>query len=378
MNNYKICKSCVMDSTDTYLKFDENGICDYCNNFKISIEPQWKRDLSDNSRILKIRDEIVSHGKGKKYDCIIGLSGGLDSSYTAYVAKEIMGLRPLLLHVDAGWNTEQAVRNIEKLVNGLNLELHTEVIDWSEMRDLQCAYLRSQVPDQDTPQDTAFFSALYKYARKNNIKYVLTGANYSTECCREPEQWGAYPGIDRLLINDINRKNGGKKLLKFPIVDILIYKIYYQYLLRMRIIKPLNLIEYSKENAENLLFNRFGWKKFKHKHHESLFTRFYEDFWMPNKFGYEKRRAHFSSLIMTKQMSRESALLRLKEPELSQEETKLEFDYVAKKLNLTSQELWIIFNGKNSDYRSYKNKHWIIKAGASILTFVGIEKRLFR
>jgi N-acetyl sugar amidotransferase len=367
-----------MDSSDTYLKFDENGICDYCNNFKISIEPQWKSDLSDHSRILKIRDEIISYGKGKKYDCIIGLSGGLDSSYTAYVAKEIMGLRPLLLHVDAGWNTEQAVHNIEKLVNGMNLELHTEVIDWSEMRDLQCAYLRSQVPDQDTPQDTAFFSALYKYARKNNIKYVLTGANYSTECCREPEQWGAYPGIDKLLINDIHRRNGGKKLLKFPIVDILIYKIYYQYFLGMKIIKPLNLIEYNKENAENLLFNRFGWKKFKHKHHESLFTRFYEDFWMPKKFGYEKRRAHFSSLIMTKQMSRDSALLRLKEPELSHEETKLQFDYVAKKLNFTSQELWQIFNGKNSDYRSYKNKHWIIKAGASILTFIGIEKRLFR
>jgi len=375
---YKICSNCIMDTSDEKIHFDENGVCDYCNNYKSNILPNWYTDARGEEELLRIADKIKKEGRGKDFDCIMGLSGGLDSSYAAYIAKEVMGLRPLLFHVDAGWNTDQAVANIEKLVDGLNLDLYTEVINWEEMKDLQIAYLKSQVADQDTPQDTAFFSMLYKFARKHKIKYVLTGANFSTECCREPEEWGAYPGIDYTLINDIHSKFGTKKLKTFPIVDILKYKILYRFIYGMKVVKPLNLVPFIKKDAEKKLNELFGWNSFQHKHHESRFTRFYEDFWMPNKFGYEKRRAHFSSLIMTNQMTREEALLRISSPELDDATTKREFAYVANKLDMSKEELKEIFNGENKTSYDYKNKRKLIGFGAYALKMIGLEKRLFR
>lgn len=289
-----------------------------------------------------------------------------------------MGLRPLLFHVDAGWNTDKAVGNIEKLVNGLNVDLYTDVINWEEMKDLQRAFFKSQIADQDMPQDIAFFSSLYKFAKKNKIKYVLTGGNFSTECCREPEEWGAYPGIDSTLINSIYKQFGNRKLKTFPIVDIIKYKLYYRYVLGMEVFKPLNLIPYIKKDVEGLLFKKFGWEKFQHKHHESRFTRFYEDYWMPRKFGYEKRRAHFSSLILTNQMTRDEALERISKPELDEFTLKQEFEYVANKLDLTVEQLQEIFEGKNKTYKDYKNKQGLVNIGAYIMTKLGLEKRLFR
>ena len=301
--NYKICVKTIMDTSDPTIVFDENGISDYYHNFQNNILPNWHPDEKGYSELMKMAEKIKKEGKGKDFDCIIGLSGGLDSSYALYVAKEIMGLRPLVFHVDAGWNTQQAVSNIEKVVDGLGLDLYTEVINWEEMKDLQVAFLKSQIADQDLPQDYAFFSGLYKFARKNNIKYVLTGGNFSTECCREPEEWGGFPGIDTLLVNDIHSKFGKRPLKSFPLVDILSYKLYYKYILGMQVFKPLNLIPYIKVDAEKLLMDKYGWEPFQHKHHESRFTRFYEDFWLPKKFGFDKRRAHFSSLILTKNLS---------------------------------------------------------------------------
>jgi len=367
-----------MDTSDSKITFDDRGVCEYCNNFDLNINPNWHTDQSGQFELLKIAEQIKQEGIGKDFDCIIGLSGGLDSSYTAFVAKEVMGLRPLLFHVDAGWNTDQAVGNIEKLVDGLGLDLYTEVINWEEMKDLQLAFLKSQVADQDQPQDIAFFSALYKFATKRKIKYVLTGANFSTECCREPEEWGAYTGIDKALISDIHSKFGSKPLKTFPVVDIFTYKIYYKYVLGMELVKPLNNVPYIKSEAESKLETLFGWEKFQHKHHESRFTRFYEDFWLPKKFGYEKRRAHFSSLIMTGQLKRDAALKRVEKPELTERFLKTEFEYVANKLDLTVEELQQIFEGENKTCLDYKNKHFLIWLGARIMKFLGLEKRLFR
>ena len=375
---YKICSSCIMDTSDPHITFNENCECDYCQNFKSSILPEWKYGENRMDELMAVAEKIKKEGIGKDFDCIIGLSGGLDSSYVAHVVKNIMGLRPLLLHVDAGWNTDQAVENIEKLVDGLGLDLYTEVINWEEMKDLQVAILKSQIPDQDIPQDTAFFSGLYKFARKHKIKYVLTGGNHSTECCREPDEWGAYPGIDSILINDIHDKFGKRPLKDFPIVDILRYKIFYRYIYGMEVFRPLNYVRYIKSEAEDTLHQLYGWKKFQHKHHESRFTRFYEDYWMPKKFGYEKRRAHFSSLIMTGQMDRKTALERLSKPELSDEFLIKEFDYVANKLDLAHDELEEIFRGENKTYANYKNKKFLIGIGANIMRFLGLEKRLFR
>jgi N-acetyl sugar amidotransferase len=374
----QICRVCLMDTSDPGIRFDASGKCDYCINFEQNLRPRWEADVADPSRIQAVADSIRTERKGQDFDCIIGLSGGLDSSYTAFVAKEVMGLRPLLFHVDAGWNTDQAVGNIERLVNGLELDLYTEVIDWEEMKDLQVAFLKSQIADQDIPQDAAFFSALYLFARKHRIKHVLTGSNYSTECCREPEEWGGYPGIDKRLILDIHSRFGNQPLKSFPLVDIFVYKVLYQRVLGMEVVKPLNLVPYVKREAERTLESRFGWKKFRHKHHESRFTRFYEDYWMPEKFGYHKRRAHFSSLIMTGQMEREEALDRLARPEMDEHFLTREFEYVANKLDLSVGELRSIFEGQNRTYRDYRNKRSLIGLGANMMQRLGMERRLFR
>ncbi|WP_041583521.1 N-acetyl sugar amidotransferase [Bdellovibrio bacteriovorus] len=376
--NYKICRKCIMDTSDPNIVFDGSGQCDYCNNFENNIKPNWHTDSRGREELMRLAAKIKKDGEKREFDCIIGLSGGLDSSYAAYVAKEIMGLRPLLFHVDAGWNTDQAVGNIERLVDGLGLDLYTEVINWEEMKDMQTAFLKAQVADQDIPQDTAFFSALYKFAKSHKIKYVLTGGNYSTECCREPEEWGAYPGIDRMLIQDIHSKFGKRKLKSFPIVDVLSYKIFYRYVLGMQVVRPLNLVPYVKKDAEDTLERLFGWKRFQHKHHESRFTRFYEDYWMPRKFGYEKRRAHFSSLIMTGQMTREQALERISKPEMDANFLKTEFEYVANKLDMTVDELQQIFDGKNRTCLDYKNKRFVIGLGSRVMSALGLERRLFR
>lgn len=376
---YQICSHCIMDTSDPSIRFDERGCCDYCINFELMIQPNWNTGEAGQAQLTRIAEEIRRAGKGKDFDCIIGLSGGLDSSYAAYIAKEKMGLRPLLFHVDAGWNTDQAVGNIEKLVDGLGADLYTEVVDWDAVRRMQVAFLRSGIPDQDLVQDAAFFSGLYGFARKYKIKHIITGSNYSTECCREPEEWGGYLGIDKTLFGDIWNKFGdGVPNNSFPLVDILIYKIWYQTVLGMTLHHPLNLVSFVKAEAEQELESKFGWRRFKHKHHESRFTRFYEDYWLPRRFGFEKRRAHFSSLIMTGQMTREQALDRISRPEMDEFFLKQEFEYVAHKLGLTKVELQRLFELPKVTYREYRNKRNIINFGANAMRKVGLEKRYFR
>ncbi|EIH4076595.1 N-acetyl sugar amidotransferase [Escherichia coli] len=378
MKKYKICNRCVMDTSDPNISFDDNGQCDYCSNFDKNILPNWNANNSGLSKLLEMSESIKKDSKGSDFDCIIGLSGGLDSSYAAYIAKEKMGLRPLLFHVDAGWNTHQAVGNIEKLIEGLGLDLYTEVINWEEMKDLQLSFLKSGIPDQDLVQDAAFFSSLYKFARKHKIKHVITGSNFSTECCREPEEWGGYLGIDTMLFNDIHRQFGTRPLNSFPLVDILIYKVFYQKILGMKVHHPLNLVPFTKKDAENELSEKFGWQPFQHKHHESRFTRFYEDYWLPRRFGYEKRRAHFSSLIMTGQMAREQALERLLKPEMDEHFLEQEFEYIAHKLGISVDDLKELFSIPKKTYKDYKNKRWLISLGTNILRTLGLEKRYFR
>lgn len=375
---YKICSNCVMDSSDPNISFDDRGYCNYCTNFMQTIAPSWSPIEGDSLRLDQMASAIKSGAKGLAFDCIIGLSGGLDSSYAAYVAVKKMGLRPLLFHVDAGWNTDQAVGNIEKLVDGLGLDLYTEVINWEAVKRLQVAFLRSGIPDQDLVQDAAFFSAMYKFARQNGVKAIITGSNYSTECCREPEEWGGYLGIDKKLFGDIWSRFGDGQPIDFPLVDILVYKIWYQKILGMRIYHPLNLVPYVKKDAEEELERLFGWKRFKHKHHESRFTRFYEDYWLPRRFGFEKRRAHFSSLILTGQMARDAALQRLLAPEMDEHFLKQEFEFVAHKLGLTPEELQQIFHSPRKTFRDFKNKRKVIGFGARALRAVGLEKRYFQ
>lgn len=366
-----------MDTTDPGITFDANGRCAYCSNFETAILPNWFPDERGAGELARLAEKVRRDGRGREFDCVIGISGGLDSSYVAHLAKVRMGLRPLLFHVDAGWNTDHAVGNIEKLVDGLGVDLYTEVVDWEAVKDLQVAFLRSGIPDQDLVQDAAFFSSLYRFARAHDVKHIITGSNYSTECCREPEAWGGYLGIDTRLFRDIHARFGKRPLDSFPLVDIMTYKLLFQKLLGMKLHHPLNLVRYVKEEAELELAGLYGWQRFQHKHHESRFTRFYEDYWLPRRFGFEKRRAHFSSLILTGQMTREEALQRISAPEMDEQFLEQEFEYVAHKLDLTVAELRDLFNAPRKTYRDYRNKRWLIHLGAGAMRTLGTERRYF-
>ena len=375
--SYRICSNCIMDTSDPGITFDEQGLCDYCRNYYENIKPNWHPNDKDETIFTSIIEKIKKDGKERDHDCLIGISGGVDSSYVTYLAKEKFGLRPMLFHVDAGWNSQEAVHNIERLVDGLGLDLYTEVIDWPEMKDLQLAFFKSQVPHIDTPQDHVFFAGLYNFAAKNGHKYILTGANYSTECVREPLEWH-YHASDLRQIKDIHHRFGQRPLKKFPTADIFKYKIFYRFVKGVRVVKPLNYVPYIKEKAMQELAERFGWQTYAYKHYESRFTRFYEGYWLPKKFGYDKHRAHFSSLILTKQMTREEALTRIAQPAYDEKTIAQDFEYIAKKLDLTVSELQEIMNGKNKTYRDYKNSKSLINFGTTILRMAGIQKVIIR
>jgi N-acetyl sugar amidotransferase len=365
-----------MDTSDSNIVFDDKGVCDYCNNYYENIVPHWHPDQASEDELKKIAAQIKKDGKGKDHDCIIGLSGGVDSSYVAYTAKKY-GLRPLLFHVDAGWNSQEAVNNIEKLVDGLGFDLHTEVVNWLEMQDLQLSFFKAQVPHIDTPQDHAFFAALYNFASKHGFKYILTGANYSTECVREPLEWH-YHASDLRQLKDIHRRFGSRVLDTFPLCDIFTFKIYYRFVKGIRVVKPLNFVPYEKEKSMAELAEKFGWQKYAHKHYESRFTRFYEGYWLPTKFGYDKRRAHFSSLILTGQMSREEALKKLSQHAYNEAQLASDFEYIATKLGISVEELQELHAGENRTYKDYKNSMGLIEIGTNVLRALGVQKALMR
>jgi len=372
MKHYQTCTNCVMDTTDAKITFDDKGICDHCNGFYKNILPNWHTDEKGWQALQKIVDKIKKEGIGKDFDCIIGMSGGIDSSYLTYIAKEKLGLRPLVFHVDAGWNSQVAVNNIEKLVDKLGLDLYTEVIDWEEMRDLQLAFFKSGVPHIDTPQDHAFFAMMYNFAERYKVKYILTGANYSTECIRNPIEWMYYQS-DSIQLRDIHNKFGTRPLVNFPITSILRHKVFLRYIKRIRVVTPLNYIPYMKAEAMRLLVDNFGWQPYPQKHFESRFTKFYEGYWLPKKFGYDTRRVQYSSLILTNQMTREDALEKLSRPPYDEDTIAQDFEYVATKLGISVEELQRHMDSPNKSYKDYKSQQNIYSVGSRLLKLLGLE-----
>ncbi len=361
-----------MDCSDSQISFDLTGICDHCVTYQKIIAPSWESMLGDNEKLSELVGRIKKSGSGKDFDCIVGMSGGIDSSYLVYLSKVKLGLRPLVFHVDAGWNSQEAVNNIERMVDALELDLYTEVIDWTEMRDLQLSYFKSGVPHIDSPQDHAFFATMYKFAEKHNVKHILTGANYSTECIRNPLEWMYYQ-TDSVQLRDIQKIHGSLPLRSFPTTSILKHKLYLPYVRGIKVESPLNYIDYKKEQAMALLQEKYGWQPYPQKHFESRFTRFYEGYWLPERFGYDTRKVQYSSLILTGQMTRDEALELLKKPALDAETVRQEFSYVAKKLNISNSELQGYFELPKKTYKDYRSQDFVYNLGAWGMKKLGLE-----
>jgi N-acetyl sugar amidotransferase len=366
-----------MDTSDPKITFNPDGKCDYCINFYENIKPNWNPIEGGNEEINLLIEKVKKDGLGKQYDCLIGISGGLDSSYVTHIAVNKFGLRPLMFHCDTGWNSDLGVSNIQKIIEGLNLDLVTEVVNWEEMKDLQRAFFKSQVSFVDTPQDLALFSALYNFAKKNSFKYIITGGNISTECVRESLDW-TYFSTDTKHVKHIHSIHGEKKLDTFPMCDILKYKTFYRWINKIQVIKLLDSVPFIKKNAIKELNSLYGWQEYPQKHYESRFTRFYESFWTPKKFNFDKRRAYFSSEILTGQMTRDQALEMISKPQLDEETMIKEFEFVAKKLDFTIDEFNDIFHGKNKSFRDYKNNFNLITLGTKLSKVLGLENRKFR
>lgn len=374
---YQICKNCVMNKSDSRITFNSDGKCDHCIDFEENVLPNWHTDQRGKNQLESTISKIKEDGKNRDFDCILGLSGGVDSSYMLHLVVKEFGLRPLVFHVDGGWNSELAVNNIQVMVDKLGLDLYTEVINWEEMKDFQLAFFKSGVPHLDIPQDHAFIATLYKFANKYNIKYIMNGGNISTECVRNPMEW-LYYGTDMAQIRDIKRQFGTIKMDTYPFSPIFNHKFYLRYIKGIKVIKPLNNMPYIKDEALKLLANEYGWKPYPQKHFESRFTKFYEGYWLPERFGFDTRRVQFSSLILTGQMTREEALNKLEKPAYNPETIDEDFNYIATKLGISSEELRGYFEMPTKFYWDYKNQVGMFNFGAKVLKAIGVEQSIKR
>jgi N-acetyl sugar amidotransferase len=346
-----------MDTSDPNIAFDDQGNCNHCRLLMENRDRYWLPDERGQKKLEQLIEDIKLAGKGRDYDCVMGLSGGVDSSYLAARASE-WGLRILAIHVDGGWNTELAVRNIERMVTKLGIDLHTFVIDWEEMRDLQVAFLKAGVPNQDIPQDHAFFAALYRETARQNVPYVLTGSNYATESIL-PSAWG-YSAGDLTHLRAIHKRFGTIRRLKtFPQLGFFYFNWYLPRIKKVRIVAPLDLMPYSKTMAIKELEERFGWQYYGGKHYESLFTKFFQAYYLPTRFGFDKRRAHIASLVASGEITRDEALRIMEEPLYDNAVLQKDQEYVLKKLKLSESEFNTLMNAPVHRHQDYPTNQWM-------------------
>lgn len=376
---YQICNHCVMDTTDSDIVFDENGVCGYCNDYKKKILPWWNHGKGHEQELDTLLNNIKRKGRKRKYDCILGLSGGLDSCYMLHLAVKEWGLRPFVFHIDTGWNLPVAEENIEKLCKKLNVELHIEKMDWEEMRQMQLAWFRTGHGALDAPQDHAFIALIDKFSRKLGVKYILNGYNISTEVVADPHSWfrGAGPTGDSVYMKDVIRKHCDIKIKNYTFTNGFKHKVWIPYILGVKTLKPLNLVPISKKEMEETLVNEYGYQLYGQKHFEDLLTKFLEGYWSPTRFGEDIRKAQLSSLIITGQMTREEALKILENPPLSEENSRELFKEVAKRLEVSEEKL-MEFHEMPECTTRYRSQSQLYKYGIKLFTWLGIEKRIRR
>jgi N-acetyl sugar amidotransferase len=356
----QVCSFCVMDSTTIGISFDSEGRCSCCRDALSRRSHEWWPGPEGGRRMAAMAEGLRAAGRGRPYDAMIGLSGGIDSAYLAHLAVRELGLRVLAVHVDGGWNSEPAVRNIESLVKSLDIDLHTYVVEWQEIRDLQLAFLRASVLNQDIPQDHVFFTTLYRTARKNGIDVFLSGVNYATESIVAPGF--GFPYSDDVHLRAIHRKFGRLPLSTYPVMPFAEFLWLTRVRKSLTVHRPLNYIDYNKDAALDVLRRRYAWRDYGTKHSESRFTKFYQDIYLPRRYGFDKRRLHLSSLIVSGQISRQTALTELASPALEPDQVRRDIRFVAKKLGLSPAELDALISAPPIEHGAYPNQMKIIRA----------------
>lgn len=372
-NTYRICSRCVMDTTDPNITFDEKGQCNHCRTYFERFPQVVFPGLEGQKKLEREIHIIKKAGKGKRYDCLIGLSGGIDSSYVASLVKQ-HGLRPLAVHFDSGWNSEQAVRNIENIVQKLNIDLFTDVCDWPEMQDLQLSYIKAGVINADIPMDQAFMTVLYRVARKQNIRYLIAGHNYETEAIM-PSAW-VFNNRDSINLKAIQKRFGKLKLKRYPVANLW-ERLYTRYFFNLEILPILNYGEsYNKEKAMKVLEEKLGWQYYGGKHYESVFTRFYQGYYLIKRFNVDKRRAHLSSLICSHQLTRDEALEELKKPAYpNQDLLEQDLDYIPKKLGISRKEFDSIIKRNIQSHYDFPNEEKVKRFVGKLASIFSIKKK---
>ena len=381
MKEYKMCPRCVMDmKSDPSMVLEANGKCERCNMYDNAVASEWNHGRGHERELESIIAKIKKDGKGKEYDCLIGLSGGFDSTYVLHMAVTRWGLRPLVFHVDSGCDLPLGVENVNRICSKLGVDLKIAKIDREDMINFQLAMFRTGMTCLDIPQDHAFVQMVEQYAVDNDIKYILNGENISTEAFTNPSYWGKHYGgttTDTVFINDVLKKHSPAPLKNYKFTNTYRRKIWLPYINGVKVIKPLNLIPYDYEAIKKTLFDEYGYISYPQKHFESLITKFLEGWWYPKRFGYDVRNHQLSSLVVTGQMTRDKAIEILSKPSVTEEEGREMFKQVAEFLRISEEELQSYFDMPFGKFEDYKHGNsWLIKFGVKVMFLLGKEKRV--
>lgn len=352
----KTCTHCVMDSTAQEISFDLDGKCSFCKEYEEMSSLDLHDSKEDHKKLLDFLEFIKFKRRNKKYDCLIGVSGGVDSSYVAYLLKRKYKLNPIAVHLDNGWNSELAVSNLENIMKKLEIDLFTHVLDWTEFKDVQLAFLKSSISNIEIPTDHAIWSILIRKAAEMGIPFIIAGNNVVTESVM-PKSW-LYHSKDSRLIKDIIKKFGNSKKNAFPLLSLFDY-FYFLLIKRIKWLPLLNYINFNKAEAKKILIRELGWRDYGGKHYESIFTRFFHSYFLNEKFGYDLRKPYLSALICSKQISRKAALEELSKPPDTVEQIRIDKSYVSKKFGLEEKELDKLINQPNKNFSDYKNHNYL-------------------